>query len=382
MKGIIVMEMSGIYSQFGFEYQKEVFINSLLMYFKSETKAFYERDDDVSIGEYDEKLTKTICDSDILIQCKSGTISHDILVHVFCNWLLALCNQKKFVLFLENNIDFTYSEQSIKDSLISKIKSYPNGKKPNRGAILYKLKEKYYDKSTSTIKTELISDLACVYKAFNVNIKSSKELYESSKKKFTAEYSATLEIESARSLRFDTFRDNIYILIRDELLKKNYIEIEYKDYWRIIEKSIHEVTDQLYNPSFIEFQKKHIDKIETIKKALKRETDFFEKIGFNDEYIIDLLINEMYYKLVKDHYVFIKQSDLTSLAESIAKENYLRTKIKIQNDIQDLFLTTISQQIKAEIILNSKMQTGCYIFLSGDDADDECFIDWSGFNAR
>ena len=130
------------------------------------------------------------------------------------------------------------------------------------------------------------------------------------------------------------------------------------------------------------FQKKHIDKIETIKKVLKRETDFFEKIGFNDEYIIDLLINEMYYKLVKDHYVFIKQSDLTSLAESIAKENYLRTKIKIQNDIQDLFLTTISQQIKAEIILNSKMQTGCYIFLSGDDAGDECFIDWSGFNAR
>lgn len=376
------MEMSGIYSQFGFEYQKEVFINSLLMYFKSETKAFYERDDDVSIGEYDEKLTKTTCDSDILIQCKSGTISHDILVHVFCNWLLALCNQKEFVLFLENNIDFTYSEQSIKDSLISKIKSYPNGKKPNRGAILYKLKEKYYDKSTSTIKTELISDLACVYKAFNVNIKSSKELYESSKKKFTAEYSATLEIESARSLRFDTFRDNIYILIRDELLKKNCIEIEYKDYWRIIEKSIHEVTDQLYNPSFIEFQKKHIDKIETIKKDLKRETDFFEKIGFNDEYIIDLLINEMYYKLVKYHYVSIKQSDLTSLAESIAKENYLRTKIQIQNNIQYLFSTTISQQIKAEIILNSKMQTGCYIFLSGDEADDECFIDWSGFNAR
>ncbi len=382
MKGIVVMEMSGIYSQFGFEYQKEVFINSLLMYFKSETKAFYERDDDVSIGEYDEKLTKTTCDSDILIQCKSGTISHDILVHVFCNWLLAFFNQKKFVLFLENNIDFTYSEQSIKDSLISKIKSYPNGKKPNRGAILYKLKEKYYDKSTSTIKPELIRDLACVYKAFNVNIKSSKELYESSKKKFTAKYSATLEIESARSLRFDTFRDNIYILIRDELLKKNCIEIEYKDYWRIIEKSIHEVTDQLYNPSFIEFQKKHIDKIETIKKDLKRETDFFEKIGFNDEYIIDLLINEMYYKLVKYHYVSIKQSDLTSLAESIAKENYLRTKIQIQNNIQYLFSTTISQQIKAEIILNSKMQTGCYIFLSGDEADDECFIDWSGFNAR
>lgn len=382
MKGIVVMEKSGIYSQFGFEYQKEVFINSLLMYFKSGTKAFYERDDDVSIGEYDEKLTKTICDSDRLIQCKSGTISHDILVHVFCNWLLAFDNQKEFVLFLENKIDFTYSEQSIKDSLISKIKNYPNGKKSNCRAILYKLKEKYYDKSTFTIKPELISDLACVYKVFNVNIKSSKELYESSKKKFTAEYSATLEIESAKNLRFDTFRDNIYILIRDELLKKNYIEIEYKDYWRIIEKSIHEVTDQLYNPSFIEFHKKHIDKIETIKKVLKRETDFFEKIGLDDKYIINLLINEMYYKLVKDHYVCIKQSDLTSLAESIAKENYTRTKIQIQHDIQNLFITTINQEIKAKIILNSKMQTGCYIFLSGDDADDEYFIDWSGFNAK
>lgn len=376
------MDMSGIFSQFGFEYQKEVFINSLLMYFKSGTKAFYERDDDVSIGEYDEKLTKTLCDPDRLIQCKSGTISHDILVHVFSNWLLALDNQKEFVLFLENNIDFSYSEQSIKDSLISKIESYPNGKKPSSRAILYKLKEKYYDKSTSKIKTQFISDLAYVYKFFNVNIKSSAELYESSKSKFTAEYSAILEIESARNLRFDTFRDNIYILIRDELLKKNYIEIEYKDYWRIVEKSIHEVTDQLYNPSFIEFHKKHIDKIETIKKVLKRETDFFEKIGLDDKYIINLLINEMYYKLVKDHYVCIKQSDLTSLAESIANENYTRTKNQIQNDIKNLFITTINQEIKAKIILNSKMQTGCYIFLSGDDADDEYFIDWSGFNAK
>ena len=60
MKGIVVMEMSGIYSQFGFEYQKEVFINSLLMYFKSGTKAFYERDDDVSIGEYDGSSSRAV----------------------------------------------------------------------------------------------------------------------------------------------------------------------------------------------------------------------------------------------------------------------------------------------------------------------------------
>ena len=124
------MDNSGIISQYGFEYQKLVFIYYAIQ-INNMDSIIYEGQDDVEIEENALAKFQT---SRSLCQVKSGEITSSIFKKILLNWLLKLDSDKQFICILENEIslpdeDFAdaFAKEIIesskkKDALISRVK--------------------------------------------------------------------------------------------------------------------------------------------------------------------------------------------------------------------------------------------------------------------
>lgn len=377
------MNNSGITAQFGFEYQKEVFINLLIKNMKKDFKLTYEKDDDVSIeGNEEDNLTQTIIDSKILVQCKSGTVSHDTIVHVFSNWLLVLDAQNEHVLYTENPISINYSKESIEQELTKKIKNYYLQKRKRSDSILYRLMIKYYDSNSNQVKDTLKKDIEQIFNTFKAKNDEITKLFKDSKQNFIENYSAALKTEAAKNLRYEYFNDKINTLLGKSIREKRCLEMNFEEFCIILENVITKVTDKVYKPDYSEVKDNTESNIEKIKKQLMRESDFLMKLSISHESFVELLINEIYYKAMREGNISINKYSLVELAESIAHANYLFTNDMIKDDIKKLFYTTIDKDIESDLIYNTHLRRGCYLFLSGDESEEKYFINWGGENEK
>lgn len=78
---------AGIASQYGFLYQKHVFIKTVLEEAGMGKHFVYEGVDDIDVPESDSIMGVSPSDG-TLIQVKSGMVSKSCWAKVLCNWLL------------------------------------------------------------------------------------------------------------------------------------------------------------------------------------------------------------------------------------------------------------------------------------------------------
>lgn len=371
------MNDGGIISQFGFEYQKSVFIYCVLNEINVGKVFGFEYLDDVSFSS--KELCCTSMNDNILVQCKTGNITLDTLIHVFANWLTG-AEQKKYYLYSENNITCEYSYKTVIKEIYDGIKNYRITKRSNKNSIYYKLKIKYNHFSSIDNIKKFVKDFRYIFVNKEFVIIDNEKLLAESYAKYTERNSCDLTIEYAKKSRFYSFSDSIILKIREAMLNKSKFVFNYNDYSKLVNYTIKTISDDKYEPIFFEFKNSQKGLYQHLIDS--REGVLLQKIYSNEHLIAEYLINELYYKDLRDYYINVDKGNLINNIEDIAYINYLE-ETENNEELTKVFKNVINKNIDDKILVNKQYNKGCYIYLSSDDAiDGEFFIDWCGENVR
>ena len=96
---------AGITSQYGFLYQRYVFIKTVLDSVGMDRFFVYEGKDDIDISEDDSIISVGVSNGSF-IQVKSGTVTTDCWAKVIGNWLLIDDGKSSYKAILENELSF------------------------------------------------------------------------------------------------------------------------------------------------------------------------------------------------------------------------------------------------------------------------------------
>ena len=370
-------DLGGIISQYGFEFQKKVFIHYLVHKMDIGVKISYELLDDIDFSN--EELGGTKFDK-TLIQCKTGTLQYNVFKHVICNWILSE-NSEKYLLYLDNKLSFSYDIPTLCTEIKNDVIAYMNNpkKKPRRDCFKFKINYLFNAFSSQNDIDNFNASIKYIVDKLEVLDSGVDELEIKTKDRFIAQFGTNATVDFVKKSRYEKFISAInYELTEAILLKKPYT-IDYSKYSKICFDIISKITDEHYSIEYFEFKKGK----EKIYNSLlsTREAIFLKKINLDDRVIARYLTNELYYKDLRDHYIGIEMDDMIDDIEESANFNYLIEKGKSLSAIET-FTNTINKSINDEILLNHEYRQGCYIYLSSDNADDKHFIDWCGENEK
>lgn len=368
----------GIIAQFGFEYQKAVFICILLNEIKLGKMILYESVDDISFEEYSDcnSLYNNVVDSNVT-QCKTGGISIDTIEHVFCNWLVNT-SQLKYVLYSEKLLSFDFDFKELRKKIIRKIIHYEIKSNSNKNSILYKLKCKYNCFTKFDDLRQIFKDIKNIHEKYEFINKSIELVKQESFNRFALLNCADISLDYAKKLRFDMFCDYIEKEIKSNIEDYQSTSIDYQQYFIIVSECVKNVNDKSYNYDYTTFKKGKRNLINTLMDS--REAKLLKMIFSSDENIVNHLIYEVYYKDLRDFYVECNNKVVDNI-ENTAHEIYIE-QIEFEPDLKQLFKNVTEININKSLLVNRSYNKGCYIFLSSDDAPNDYFIEWSGANEK
>lgn len=370
------MPDGGITSQFGFEYQKTVFINTIVEKMQMDRKFSYEYLDDISFE--DSELLGTMINENYLIQCKTGTVNDETLVHVYANWLKYPI-QEKYFLYSENEIKSKNDYRTIRNKMFEKITNYKITKKSNKNSIIFILKKKYnlFD-SWNDIKC-FLRDLKCIFDKTEIKESNNTIIENETQKKFIDNYCHDLVLNAPKNKRYERFAEIIIDRIRKSLLNREKFTIDFKEYNAILFDIAKSINDEKYEITFFTFKKNKEKLLNDLLSS--REGKFLKKMFENDKVIADYLLSELYYQDLRNFYNDSEKKDDIENIEYRAYINYEEEKDSF-DDYKDIFKNVIKKQIDDKILCNKNYNNGCYIYLSSDYAPNDFFIDWCGENER
>lgn len=369
--------LSGIISQYGFEFQKKVFIHYLVHKMDVGIKISFELLDDIDYSN--EELGGTRFNK-TLIQCKTGALQYNVFKHVICNWILSE-NSEKYLLYLDNKLSFSYDVPTLCTDIKNDIFAYMNNptKKPRRDCFKFKINYQFNEFGSQNDIDNFNSSIKDIIDKLEVLDNGIEELEMKTKDRFIARFGTNATVDFVKNSRYERFISAINYELTEAILSKKPYTIDYSKYSTICFDIISKITDEHYSIEYFEFKKGK----EKIYNSLlsTREAIFLKKINLDDRVIARYLTNELYYKDLRDHYIGIEMDDMIDDIEESANFNYLIEKGKSLSAFET-FNNTINKSINDEILLNNEYRQGCYIYLSSDNADDEHFIDWCGENEK
>ena len=116
---VYIVNESGITSQYGFLFQRKVFVLYVLENMNVKQRFSFEGKDDVEIS-VDEKIYELDSSESNCVQVKSGKVDKNCFSKVIGNWLLLDCvKSQKYTLFVENELEIDMSMDSIICEMLS-----------------------------------------------------------------------------------------------------------------------------------------------------------------------------------------------------------------------------------------------------------------------
>lgn len=373
-------DISGLISQYGFEFQKIVFIYYLVSKMAISVKISYELLDDLDLSK--EELGGIKFDKH-LIQCKTGNLQYATFKHVICNWILS-DDVKKYSLYLDEKLAFSYSTDKLCDDIQNDSITYVNNpnktpKTPRKDCFKYKVYNEYNGFSNQQDIDMMKQKIKYIVDHLEIIDIDIDELENETKKLYIATYGADATVNCVKNSRYDMFVNTIREELTDSILKKKPYTIDHNRYCQICLETVNCISDHHYSIEYFKFKK---GKEDIYKKLLStREAIFLQKINKDDRSIARFLTSELYYKDLREHYIGISMDDMIDDIEENAFFNYSNEKSRGLSSA-DTFINTIDISINDSILLNNQYRHGCYIFLSSDSAKDDYFIDWCGENEK
>lgn len=374
----------GSVSDFGFAYQRLVFIKILIDNCFNLSDSFeYEGADDVSFSSKEDNLY-SVSFKKTAIQCKTGNLGYDTFLKMFENWAL-IGDQDKYILFTENALEFEYNQTTIKESIKENVTQYMlSSKKKSKKSLLWRLANKYGFKNGGFSNNDIDLKIDSIFNNFcNPIVMDYKMIFEKTKESFIKD--RIHDCKGNKTIcerRFDYLISKINTIINNNESKRIKTTICFSDFNRILQNSILEINENKpYLREYVSFKKTNYDRIcenEGIMNSL--EGKLLKKIFDDEKSVVTHLVYEYYYKDLRDNYINNDENDKIDYAEMTAFENYLDTKRS--DDLREYFDSVVNKDIQSPIIVNSQYRKGCYIFLSSESCSDDVFIDWGCHNGK
>lgn len=209
------MDNSGIISQYGFEFQKLVFIYYAIKMNNTDS-SIYEGQDDVEIEE--EKALAKFQTGHIFCQVKSGTITSAVYEKILLNWLLKIEQAEKFICISEK--DFSIPDESFIESFSKKVLE----SEQKKNALISRVKNKY---TTQKNAVDLKSDIKKLLKEAEFVCKSIDTLIEESIRTFAESYCSDTDSTVIHRERFLKLCGSIHKNISQAILKKDKYVLPY-----------------------------------------------------------------------------------------------------------------------------------------------------------
>ena len=377
----LTMNNSGIISQYGFLFQRKVFVLYILENINVKQRFCYEGKDDVEVAS-DKKIYALYDSPNQCIQVKSGTVDSACFCQVVGNWLLLKSlEESSLILFVENDLGFEWSIPK----LVDLIKNFVlNGKVRKATSIANKVYNLYLEDIENNDSKQLKEDIERILTIIYIDKCSVEEIDRRLEEVFFRNHCQDIiEYELAKKKRLEKFIQYINQQIDDAIVEKKTYSLIFPELMRTLTRVCDEISDHKYIANVACLKKSFKDKAEKIVDDRKqREVKQLFLVDHNDAFVIDGIVNELFYKDFRDVYVdkqFIKISNM----EQFAKQNFDEALFEIEGEPtpRELYLKTTSKVIESDILPNGPMyRKGCYIYLTGDDINDDTQLTWGKYN--
>ena len=377
VKGRIVMS-AGITAQYGFLYQRYIFIKVVLDGVGIKNFFTYEGIDDIDVSE-SEGITSILFSSETFVQVKSGSVSRDCWAKVLGNWLLVDQEKAAYTVFLEKKLLFNYNENGLIDYVCNYL---ADGKTKKSSSIANKVYKKYCHDGNpyEAIKERITSILPKI----SIKILSLDSLLLDIEEKFKSVYCSDIKLcEVAKSCRCERFIEYVQSEIDSALEKKKSYTLSYQDFISIIGKVNSEINDHKYIINISEMKKRKKPLAENlVNNDQLREVKQLRFVNPNNGFIVKELVNELLYRDFRDVFS-ISNSTLISNIEETAFSNFEDAVYGLPADTssRQLFFETVDKEIPLSIVDNSPIyRHGCYVYLTSDETEEEKKITWERKN--
>lgn len=375
----------GLVAQYGFLYQKHVYILMALQYMAADTFFTYEGVDDIDI-EKDNPLHAVSIASKSFIQVKSGTVNESCMIRIVGNWMntddYTLNRENREIsLYVENEIGFDYKDTAFAEQVVTAFKA---GKTMKKGSIMRTAHDKYQSELSNPTFVEQIT---AVLNTITVKSHSFDELSKKLLSKFCIDYCGDIHVfELAKQKRLDRLVSYMGDEIDNAISNKQPFVLRYNHFIRMIQKVSEEISDTKYTIDVSAMKKKMRPEAEKIvEEQLRREVQQLNAVDKQVSFVIEGVLQQMLYKDFRDVYS-INDAVSVSNIENEAKENYDDAIFSLDDEERSprkIYLSTIGRTIESDFLPSGSIyRKGCYIYLTRDDISDELQISWEVDDAK
>lgn len=370
---------AGITSQYGFLYQRLIFIYTVLENISPNCLFVFEGKDDVDILPT-EQIVAITKDQATCIQVKSGEVDKSCFSKIICNWLLLdKESELTYYLFLENELTFDddISEQinNIYDYIVS-------GKSKKRSSISRKTYELFKshieDKDVDFVKHKIEG----VLNSYEKNIFSLACLEENLIKTFNRDYCQDIVLyDIAAQKRLERFLQLINAEIDISIKSHSSYSLLYQEFFSLVSQVREEISDTRYKVDVSKLKKTFNSKAaQIVEENTSREVQQLYLVSPDTSFVVENIINELFYKDFREVYDNQREIDISNIEET-AYENYRDSLFTLSDEEKDIpkkvFFETVGREIVSDLMPNSPIyRKGCYIYLTGGKIEKEKQITW------
>lgn len=366
---------SGIISLSGFAYQIKIFIYLLAKLNENEQIEF-ETLDDVTIrniaendtqNDYCIKSQKDSSGNITVFQVKQTTVSKAKCRDILYNWLLALDKNreiKHFVLYVEKgysvNLDPFSSGAAAEFATI--IQADP---KKKATSLISKVKSIYKDNEEQFSKD---------YEFICANYRVAE--IEDIEKTLATEMNAALHLD-ANSIgpvyaqrRVEEVITKVCARIMTSVSQRKPFMTQRQEYMQICEEVCRNISPTQYSPDYASFERLYAFNEVSDDIAASREYKQLQYCNLPDTQVFNYLLNEQYYKQIRQHYLLDAQQSQIEAIEGVVYQNHAGVVAELELDNKDVprrrFLHTIRQPIS--YLSNEQSRWGAYVFQTNESA--------------
>ena len=375
------MNESGITSQYGFLFQRKVFVLYVLENMNVKQRFCFEGKDDVEITA-DEKIYELDASPSNCVQVMSGVVDATCFSKVIGNWLLLdSVKADTYTLFVENELNFDLSVENITNEMMSFV---DKGKGKKRTSIARKVYEQYKEDIDCDKAKKLKCDIKTIIQKIEIDKCSVEELDLRLETIFFEKYCTDIvEYDIAKKKRLEKFIQDINKQIDDSIKQRKTYSLVFPELMKLIISVSEEINDHSYKVDIKLLKPVFAEKAQKIVEERKRrEVRQLFLVNSQEEFVLRGIVNELFYKDFREVFVGQREIDISNL-EEFAKENYeiAKDELGAECTAKKLYDRTIVKSIDSDIIPRGPMyKNGCYIYLTSDEVEEDLQIEWGEEN--
>ncbi len=378
------MDIHGIISQSGFEFQKQVFILNLMQLVNA-SYIVYEGMEDIEISDdYFPISAINSTNNNRLIQVKSGDVKLQVLEKIFMNWLLNFDSSKEYICYIENELENDYKLQTFTDKIWEKINKSTNKRSDS---ILKKLYNIF-----SSNKNAFLNNMQYLINNSKFEVYDRDKLLQDIFNIFVFNYSNDGSSDFTQKERFGEFNRIVNEKLSKALYYKNKLQFTYSELFNILADIKSKISKDSYEVNFVKFKDRKREKLNDIIARDSRAVRQLKLVNSSEVFIIECLTQQLFYEDLRNYYINIGKDIEISDLEIYANTNFNDVKGELHANEEivtpvKLFYRTMDKDIRSPLFKSDSSQSlfykkGCYIHLTDDDVDDNVLISWGEENAE